>query len=308
MAIIPAVDDPPGGRDGPAFPSAPTLLRHARHVTLPGLGTAFVHESERRVDSPTLILLHGLGATAALNWYTSFPALVDRFHVVAPDLRGHGRGIRAGVPFTLEDAADDVAALADAMGIEHFIPVGYSMGGPIAQLVWRRHRDRVSGLVLCATAHRFRATPREHMMFAALPALGQMNRVVPDAFQRRLVAQVSRSYLAGTGFGDWARSELLRRDPRAVLEAAIELGKYSGKEWLGEVDVPTAVVVHARDQVVPPGRQVELASSVPGSTTHVVDGDHFAVIGAREEFVNALVHAVGSVTADGSWSGLAQAA
>jgi 3-oxoadipate enol-lactonase len=308
MAMIPAVEDPPGGGWAPVFPSAPTLLPHARHVTLPGLGTAFVHESERRVGAPTLILLHGLGATAALNWYTSFPALIDRYHVVAPDLRGHGRGIRARAPFTLEDAADDVAALADALGIEHFIPVGYSMGGPIAQLVWRRHRDRVSGLVLCATAHRFRATPREHMMFAALPALGQMNRVVPDAFQRRVVAQVSKSYLAGTGFGDWARSELLRRDPRAVLEAAIELGKYSGKDWIGEIDVPTAVVIHARDQVVPTRRQVELASSVPGSTTHIVDGDHFAVIRAREQFVNALGQAIRGVTADASWSALDQAA
>jgi 3-oxoadipate enol-lactonase len=288
VAIIQALDDT----------HAPTLLRHAHHVTLPGLGTAFVHEGERRVGAPTLILLHGLGATAALNWYTSFPTLMDRYHVVAPDLRGHGRGIRAGVPFTLEDAADDVAALADALGIKHFIPVGYSMGGPIAQLVWRRHRDRVSGLVLCATAHRFCATPREHMMFAALPALGQINRMVPDAFQRRVVAQVSRAYLAGTGFGDWARIELLRRDPRAVLEAAIELGKYSGTEWIGEIDVPTAVVVHTRDQVVPPRRQLELASSVRGATTHVVDADHFAVIRACERFVDTLVRAIRSVTVD----------
>ena len=216
------------------------------------------------------MLLHGLGATAALNWYTAFPALAARYHVVAPDLRGHGRGIRAGVPFTLEDAAGDVVAFADALGIEQFVPVGYSMGGPIAQLVWRRHRDRVAALVFCATALTFRATPREHV-----------NRIVPDAFSRRLIAQISQSSLAATGFREWAESELLRRDPRAVLQAAIELGKYSGKDWVGEIDVPTSVVVHARDQVVPPRRQLSLAATVPGATTHVVDADHFAVIRER---------------------------
>jgi pimeloyl-ACP methyl ester carboxylesterase len=254
-----------------------------------------VHEGERRVGAPTVILLHGLGATAALNWYTSFPALAARYHVVAPDLRGHGRGIRARIPFTLEDAADDVAALADSLEIERFVPVGYSMGGPIAQLLWRRHRDRVAGLVLCATASTFRATPREHVMFAALPALGQMNRIVPDAFSRRLIAQIPRSYLAATGFRDWAQSELLRRDPRAVLQAAIELGKYSGKDWVGEIDVPTSVVIHARDQIVPARRQLALASSVPGATTHVVDADHFAVIRERERFVDTLVRAIDQV-------------
>jgi 3-oxoadipate enol-lactonase len=296
MSIVHAVNESPGLGWEPVYPSAPALLRRARHVNVRGLGTAVVHEGERPDGAPTLILLHGLGATAALNWYTSFPALTDHHHVVAPDLRGHGQGVRAGVPFTLEDAADDVVAIADALGIERFVPVGYSMGGPIAQLVWRRHHDRVSGIVLCATAYRFRSTPREHVMFATLPALGQVSRIVPDAIQRQVVSQVSRSYLSETGFGEWARNEMLRRDPRAVLEAAIELGKYSVQEWIGEIDVPTSVVVHARDQVVPPRRQLELASAVPGATTHVVDADHFAVIRDRERFVNTLVRAVRSVT------------
>jgi len=54
------------------------------------------------------------------------------------DHRGHGRGIRSAKPFRLADCADDVAALADRLGIETFIPVGYSMGGTVAQLMWRR--------------------------------------------------------------------------------------------------------------------------------------------------------------------------
>ena len=62
--------------------------------------------------------------------------------------------------FRLEDCADDVVALADELGVRSFIPVGYSMGGPIAQLVWKRHPSRVEGMVLCATRDALRVGPR----------------------------------------------------------------------------------------------------------------------------------------------------
>ena len=81
------------------------------------------------------------------------------------DHRGHGRGLRDDRPFRLEDCADDVAAVADQLGIERMIVVGYSMGGPIAQLLWRRHSALVDGLVLCSTGAAFASTPRLRALF-----------------------------------------------------------------------------------------------------------------------------------------------
>ena len=271
-------------------------LPPGRYMELPGRGTTFVRESQGLPGAPTLILLHGLGATASLNWFTSFPALEHRFHVVAPDLRGHGRGIRAATPFTLEDAADDVAALADALELGRFVAVGYSLGGPIAKLLWRRHRDRVSGLVLCATSSSFRATPLEHMRFAFLPLLEQLCRVVPEGVARRVIAQALRSHLEPTGFVDWALRELLLRDPRAIVQAAAALGRYRVEGWIREIDVPTSALVHTRDQLVPPRRQFELATAIPGARVHFVDADHFAVVRDTQPFVRALVGAIHDVT------------
>jgi dienelactone hydrolase len=54
--------------------------------------------------------------------------------------------------FKLRDCADDVAALLRKKRISNAILVGYSMGGPIAQLVWKRHPDLVAGMVLAATS------------------------------------------------------------------------------------------------------------------------------------------------------------
>ena len=103
-------------------------------MTLGDRGTTWVREAgQRSPDRPTLVLLHGWTATAALNFVHVFEPLASEFHVVAMDHRGHGRGIRPSLRgFRLQDCADDVAALADALELEQFIPVGYSMGGPVA--------------------------------------------------------------------------------------------------------------------------------------------------------------------------------
>ena len=72
--------------------------------------------------------------------------------MLALDLRGHGGGPPARVPYRLEDCADDVAAVVRALDTGPVIVAGYSMGGMVAQVFWRRHPELTAGLVLCATA------------------------------------------------------------------------------------------------------------------------------------------------------------
>jgi pimeloyl-ACP methyl ester carboxylesterase len=213
----------------------------------------------------------------------------------ALDLRGHGRGIRDRQGFTLEDAADDVVALADALEVRSFIAVGYSMGGPVAQLTWGRHRERVRCLVLCATASSFRSSALERLMFAALPALEYASRIVPDALASLIISLVAAPYLSACGNEVWARNELLTRDQRAVLQAASALGRFSADGWIESIDVPSAVLVHSRDQLVPPSRQLTLAARIPHALTRVVDADHFAPVRTPELFTRALVAAVDDV-------------
>jgi pimeloyl-ACP methyl ester carboxylesterase len=257
------------------------------------------------------MLLHGLGATASLNWFTCFRELARRHHVVAIDHRGHGRGVRADAPFTLEDAADDAIALADALGIQRVIPVGYSMGGPIAQLMWRRHRARVAGLVLCATSHRFRVTPAERLMFGSLPALEQAVRVVPDVVCRRVWSAVTAAIAPAHGFAGWAGRQIVLQDRRAVVQAAAALGRYDADAWIRDIDVPTSVLVHQRDQLVPPARQLDLAGMIEGSMTRFVDVDHFGIVrepglvlGALRDGIDHVVHNVrGELAVDVAGSG-----
>src|SRR5687767_5766180 len=116
-------------------------------IALPNRGATYVRDLPGPEGAPVLLLLHGWTATADLNWLPSFRTLSQDFRVVALDHRGHGRGIRSTDAFTLEDCADDAAALLRHLGVGSAIVVGYSMGGPIAQLLWRRHPDLVAALV-----------------------------------------------------------------------------------------------------------------------------------------------------------------
>ena len=148
----------------------PATLGPRANLALPRGASLAYRESLGASGNPPLVLLHGLGMTADLNWIPAYADLCRRFRVVAPDLPGHGRGVRPWPNFSLEECADHMVALADSLGIDRFIACGYSMGSLVAQLIWRRHPDRVAGLVLGATSRNFLGSPAERLVSSLAPA------------------------------------------------------------------------------------------------------------------------------------------
>jgi 3-oxoadipate enol-lactonase len=213
------------------------------------------------------------------------------------DHRGHGRGIRSRRPFRLEDCADDVAALIDQLELGPSIVAGYSMGGPIAQLLWRRHPSKVKGLVLCATAARF-AVRREFGGLMAVAGYGLSLALAGIPYQARQlgVSYVLRNRLSMAGTAEWALQEWERNDPAAIIQAGLALGRFDSRGWIGEVDVPTAVVVTTLDTSVSPNRQRRLAQRIPGAATFDVEGTHRACVDEARVFVPALMAACESVS------------
>jgi 3-oxoadipate enol-lactonase len=276
--------------DGPE-PAIPP----GRAVDLPGRGRTWVYDSQLGGDEhPTpihqspLLLLHGWTSTAALNWCCCLTPLAADWRVLALDQRGHGRGVRSRRAFRLEDCADDAAALIEQLGTGPVVAVGYSMGGPVAQLLWQRHRHLVNGLVLCATAARF-AFATELRGPARTIGLGMAMALsgVPANLRRQGYGLVVRSRV-GSGVAPWALGEWQRHDPAALLQAGLALRRFDATGWIGSVDVPTAVVVTTRDVTVLPERQWQLAQSIPGSTAFPIAGTHRACVDQAELFVPAL--------------------
>ena len=259
-------------------------------MPLPGRGTTYFRELEGPAGAPTLILLHGWTATADLNWFMCYEQLGQHFRVIALDHRGHGRGIRTNRSFKLSDCADDAVALADQLGIEKFIPVGYSMGGTVAQLVWKRHAHRVSGLVLAATSGHFVSERKERVGFTVMAGIGALSRIVPASVRESISHRLYVSRKTMT-WEPWAAKEASGHEWRLILEAGAALGLYDSRKWLPEVNVPTAMIITTADHVVATERQRELAELVPNIFVQTIDADHDAVYARAEEFVPMLVNA-----------------
>ena len=286
-------DDPVDAVPGPPLPLG-------RRIELPGRGTTFARCIPGPTDAPTVVLVHGWLASGGLNWFQTFDSLRGRYGVVAPDLRGHGRGIRSRRRFRLADCADDLAALIDHLGCGPVVVVGYSMGGPVAQLLWRRHRDHVAGLVFVATSSSFVAGMRERFIFTSAMAAAaggtragqQVTRLPIRAVRERIPTDAPGR---PASMGRWAAAEMRRHNIRTVLEAGQAVGNYNARRWVGDIDVPTTCVVTTKDLAIKPSEQGRLAFAIPGATVHRLEDGHTAC--ARPGFGEPIRSAVDVVAA-----------
>jgi 3-oxoadipate enol-lactonase len=177
-----------------------------------------------------------------------------------------GLGCAGG--YRLEQCADDIAGLAAVLGIDRLVVVGYSMGGLIAQLCWRRHPQLTAGLVLCATARSIAGVPWARwvrlmtlallMSAAAAGAMSGMDGLRADVIGAHLLGQDGDRATRAWALGQMRRTPLL-----TALSAVSAIYAFSSHNWIGEVDVPTAVIITRHDRVVPVARQRRLAARCP---------------------------------------------
>lgn len=272
-------------------PIAPSIPPGER-LELPGRGTTFTRVIDGPPGAATLLLLHGWTVTSDINWGPSYEGLAEHFSVLALDNRGHGGGIRSRKPFTLEDCADDAVAFARLAGRDRVIMVGYSMGGPVAQLAWRRHPDAVSGMVLCSTATSFAGG---ELFYSGLLALSRVARITPAAFSRPLAARFAQRRFAGLTMSEWAAEQVSSNDTTVMLRAGATIGDFDSAPWISEIDVPTSVVITTQDRVVDPSRQRAMASAIPGADVFEVTGDHGVCLVNPDRYVPVLLEACRSV-------------
>lgn len=280
-------------------PPLPPPLPAGTIIDVPGRGEMLVREVPGPEGAPTILLLHGWTLSADLNWFTFYDAIGRHGRVLAVDHRGHGRGIRSEQPFTLDAAADDAAAVLEQLGAGPAVVLGYSMGGSIGLLMWRRHPELVSGLVLQSTALQWRSSARDRLVWSSMAIVEYSLRLgVPRGLSERYLRQAVEDSPDLEKYRGWVKGEVRRGDPSDIAAAGRALSAFDARSFVGDIDVATAVIVSCRDRLVSPRQQRELAEAIPQAHVIELDAAHNGWLVRPDALSNAIDEALEKVIAE----------
>lgn len=244
----------------------------------------------------TLLLLHGTGASTH-SWRDLLPLLARDFHVVAPDLPGHGfTEAPERDRLSLPAMARSLAALVGAMGIAPQGVVGHSAGAAIAmQMVLSRAIAPACLISLNGALLPFKGVASQ--LFPSVARLLVLNPLVPRFFAWRAgSADAVTQLLEGTGSRLDARGqELYQRLFSNRVHVASTLGMMANwdLEAVGRVfprlDLPVLLVVGAGDRAVPPADAREVARRLPQARIETVPGAGHLVHEEKPAEIAALI-------------------
>ena len=202
-------------------------------------------------DSRPIVLLHGATETFDSGWRNVAPRLRDRFRVIGPDLRGHGKSDNPEDRLDLRSMADDVAALLDVLQLESAHICGFSGGASTGLFFGLRHPTRTRTLTLISNNAR-RDEARSNSAFWSPERLAGDDPLWLEAMNR------SHSVPPQRILGWWAEEDRFRPDFTA--------------EELSTIEAPTLIVAGDRDPIIPLEQSVFLYSSLRDARFCVVPG------------------------------------
>lgn len=237
---------------------------------------------------PTLVLLHAFPLNKAM-WDAQVAALADACHVITVDLRGFGKSQVTDGVFSLDDMADDLHGLLRKLGHEHVVLGGLSMGGYVAFAYMRRHPETVRGLILADTkagVDTAEGLAKREAMIAEVTQRGTkgVSKVFPKAVVAPATAETQPALM------ERLRVWIEDAAPSSIAGAQRAMARRAdATPLLGEIRVPTLVIVGEEDPTTPPAEAEAIAAAIPGATLVRIPGaGHLSNLEQPEAF-NAAV-------------------
>lgn len=218
-------------------------------VTVGSLTIAYEEQGEGEV----LVLLHGFCGSSSY-WENVAPLLADSFRVIMPDLRGHGASDAPLGAYTIEQMADDVALLLEALGVEKYAVLGHSMGGYITLSLAQRYNSRLSGFGLVhSTAYPDSDEAKEKRLKAVATINSEgitsfIDGLVPALFAPKSLDKLSAAV-------DRVKELGYKTPPQGAIGAAMAMREREDRrDVLSSAPIPVLLVAGEEDGVVPPER------------------------------------------------------
>jgi 3-oxoadipate enol-lactonase len=233
-----------------------------------------------------VVLNNGVFMSTA-SWAFQIPELARRYRVLAYDMRGQGQSDHPPGPYSMEQHAEDLVSLMDALDVGRAHLVGTSYGGELNLVMGLRHKERCRSLVVIASVS------HSEPLLAAIIGRWRLGAGLGDgrAFFRIISADVySEAFMA-------AHPELLmaaeERSGSMDLAAAVRLldsfARFDVRAELAGIRLPTCIVSAELDALKPRRYGEILHRAIAGSEFHVVPGAGHGVVLERPGEINTIV-------------------
>jgi 3-oxoadipate enol-lactonase len=218
--------------------------------------------------APAFLLLHSLAMDHTI-WDAHAAALERVAPVVRPDLPGHGRSAAVGET-SVESMADQVAAMLGDQPWDSYVVLGLSLGGCVAQALTIRHPELVAALCLVDTTAWYGEGAPEAWAARAAKARTEGFDSLSGFQLDRWFGPVFRSEHPEVGA---ALLDIFRANDIGSYEhVCAAMGAYDARPHLGEIAVPTRVLVGELDPATPLPHAELLAREIAGATLRVLPG------------------------------------
>lgn len=232
-----------------------------------GVNIAFDDEGA----GPAVVLLHGYPFNRTM-WREQIEALKGSYRVIALDLRGHGDSDVDPSPATMDQMAQDVAGLMDALSISSAVIGGLSMGGYVTLAFCRLFPARVRSLILADTrAGADTAEAREGRVQQSEKVLEQGMDSISDALLPKLLAPETISDRPEVA--QRIRAMMLRTNPKGASAALLGMAqRQDHTSFLPEISSPALILVGQHDAITPLEEAQKLQQGIAGSHLEVIEG------------------------------------
>jgi 3-oxoadipate enol-lactonase len=238
-------------------------------------------------SGPWLTMSHSLACNLTM-WDPQMPVLTGRFKVLRFDTRGHGQSSAPAGEYTLDQLADDVKGLFDALKIRQTHWAGLSMGGMIGQAFALKYPGVFQSMVLADTTSR--RPPDAARMWG--------DRV-------KIAREQGMSALVESTLARWftepyrnARKDVMERignDIRSTPVAGFigcchAISKVDYLERLKEIGVPALIMVGEHDHGTPPEAARVIQQNLPGSELKIIpSAAHISNVEQAQVFNDAMI-------------------
>lgn len=242
----------------------------------------YYHEHGNK-DNESIVLIHGLGASLDI-WYPVAKILRNNYHVLRYDIRGAGQSKKPDGEYSLDTWSNDLAELLKQKEIEQAHIIGHSLGAMIALRFGLDRPEKTLSLVLAGALielpEEVRGDIKDTMQLVREKGLEPTAKMeeIKLAFAPRTIESHPEILGLHRGFS-------LSGDPQGYVHQCEGLLNASLSEEVGEIDVPTLLLVGSHDVITPLKLSREISEKIRESRIEVIaDAGHMSMIERPQKF------------------------